>query len=314
MEQCEVLQLRRYNPRQQYMPGSAQLESSFAEKDLAVLADTKLTMNQQCANSGATVGQRRRMVSWAALGKALPAALVRPRLECCIHFWAPRYKKDMDVLERDQQRATRMIKGLGYLSHEERLREPGMFSLEEKRLRGISSMTRDNGHKLKQEVSSEYQKMLFHCESDQALAQIAWKGCGVSILGDIQKPCGHGPGKLVNFGIFLKILRMLISKLKAQQMRFHDYKYRLARSTLVLIPLLGIHEFVFAFITDEQVEGLSRHIRLFIQLTLSSFHVTEQNMGYITTASFSSFEEKRIDPLTIESLNALDWKRPLQVI
>ncbi|RMB92171.1 hypothetical protein DUI87_31282 [Hirundo rustica rustica] len=47
---------------------------------------------------------------------------------------------------------------------------------------------------------------------------------------------------------------------------------RLARSTLVLIPLLGIHEFVFTFITDEQVEGLSRHIRLFIQLTMSSFH------------------------------------------
>ncbi|KAK2515475.1 hypothetical protein Q9233_013988, partial [Columba guinea] len=77
---------------------------------------------------------------------------------------------------------------------------------------------------------------------------------------------------IVNFGIFLKILRMLISKLKAQQMSFHDYKYRLARSTLVLIPLLGIHEFVFTFITDEQVEGLSRHIRLFIQLTMSSFH------------------------------------------
>ncbi|KAJ7401188.1 hypothetical protein BTVI_98262 [Pitangus sulphuratus] len=76
----------------------------------------------------------------------------------------------------------------------------------------------------------------------------------------------------VNFGIFLKILRMLISKLKAQQMSFHDYKYRLARSTLVLIPLLGIHEFVFTFITDEQVEGLPRHIRLFIQLTMSSFH------------------------------------------
>ncbi|XP_025066539.1 glucagon-like peptide 2 receptor [Alligator sinensis] len=76
----------------------------------------------------------------------------------------------------------------------------------------------------------------------------------------------------VNFFIFLKILKLLISKLKAQQMSFHDYKYRLARSTLVLIPLLGIHEAVFTFITDEQVEGFSRHIRVFIQLTMSSFH------------------------------------------
>ena len=55
--------------------------------------------------------------------------------------------------------------------------------------------TRGNGHKLKQEVSPECQEMLFHCEGDQALSQVAWRGCGVFILGDIQKPSGHGPGK-----------------------------------------------------------------------------------------------------------------------
>ncbi|XP_036783644.2 glucagon-like peptide 2 receptor [Manis pentadactyla] len=77
---------------------------------------------------------------------------------------------------------------------------------------------------------------------------------------------------LVNFFIFLKILKLLISKLKAHQMCFRDYKYRLAKSTLVLIPLLGVHEILFSFITDDQVEGFSRIIRLFIQLTLSSFH------------------------------------------
>ncbi|XP_048221933.1 glucagon-like peptide 2 receptor [Perognathus longimembris pacificus] len=76
----------------------------------------------------------------------------------------------------------------------------------------------------------------------------------------------------VNFFIFLKILRLLISKLKAHQMCFRDYKYRLAKSTLVLIPLLGVHEILFSFITDDQVEGHSKHIRLFIQLTLSSSH------------------------------------------
>ncbi|XP_054834031.1 glucagon-like peptide 2 receptor [Eublepharis macularius] len=76
----------------------------------------------------------------------------------------------------------------------------------------------------------------------------------------------------VNFCIFLKILKLLLSKLKAQQMNFHDYKFRLARSTLVLIPLLGIHEIVFFFIIDEQVKGLSRQIKLFVHLTMSSFH------------------------------------------
>uniref|UniRef100_A0A8D2ISV8 Glucagon like peptide 2 receptor n=1 Tax=Varanus komodoensis TaxID=61221 RepID=A0A8D2ISV8_VARKO len=77
---------------------------------------------------------------------------------------------------------------------------------------------------------------------------------------------------VVNFYIFLNIMKLLLSKLKAQQMSFQDYKFRLARSTLVLIPLLGIHEIVFSFITDEQIEGLSRHIKTFIHLTFSSFH------------------------------------------
>ncbi|KAG2460549.1 GLP2R protein, partial [Polypterus senegalus] len=74
----------------------------------------------------------------------------------------------------------------------------------------------------------------------------------------------------VNFIIFIKILRLLLSKLKAHQTPFNDYKYRLARATLVLIPLLGTQEFVFMFVTDEQVSG-RLHIRLFVQLPISSF-------------------------------------------
>ncbi|XP_043570177.1 glucagon-like peptide 2 receptor [Chiloscyllium plagiosum] len=76
---------------------------------------------------------------------------------------------------------------------------------------------------------------------------------------------------IMNFYVFIKILKMLLSKLKAQQMRFSDYKYRLARSTLVLIPLLGIHEFVFIFLIDEHIPGFLKQIRLFIQLVFSSF-------------------------------------------
>ncbi|KAM4624449.1 glucagon-like peptide 2 receptor [Polymixia lowei] len=76
---------------------------------------------------------------------------------------------------------------------------------------------------------------------------------------------------LVIFCIFIKILMLLLSKLKADQVKFTDYRYSLARATLVLIPLLGIHEVVFTVLIDECVEGSSRYARNFINLTLSSF-------------------------------------------
>jgi len=44
-------------------------------------------------------------------------------------------------------------------------------------------------------VPSEHQEMLFYWRSDGALTPIAQRGCGVSCLGDIQKPSGHCPGQ-----------------------------------------------------------------------------------------------------------------------
>ncbi|XP_057682250.1 glucagon receptor-like [Corythoichthys intestinalis] len=77
---------------------------------------------------------------------------------------------------------------------------------------------------------------------------------------------------LVNFLIFVKILKVILSKLRANnQSDYSDYKRRLAKATLTLIPLFGTHEVIFIFLTDEQTTGALRYFKVFFTLFLNSF-------------------------------------------
>jgi ribonuclease P/MRP protein subunit RPP40 len=117
------------------------LEECSEEKDLGVLISRDGKVERQCAEAVKKGFKVLGMITRTFVTRKrevilqLYKSLVRPLLDNCVQAWRPYRKKDIDLIERVQKRATRMVEECKGLEYEVRLMRLGLTMLETRRLR-----------------------------------------------------------------------------------------------------------------------------------------------------------------------------------
>ena len=117
------------------------LDTVDSEKDLGIMISSDLKSSNQCIQAcrkaSKMLGMIKRTISYKnpEIMVRLYKTLVRPHLEYCVSAWSPHYIKDKELLERIQQRFTRMIKEVPGKDYLDRLKELNLWTLEERRNR-----------------------------------------------------------------------------------------------------------------------------------------------------------------------------------
>ena len=144
-DKCHVLTLGEFHNilhTQRYTINGQELEHVFEEKDLGVKFDSALRfeehISEKVKKANAMVGLIRRSFSFldCELFKKLYITFVRPHLEYAQAVWSPHLRKQINILENVQIRASKIVDGLQHLDYSERLEKLNLPTLGYRRLRG----------------------------------------------------------------------------------------------------------------------------------------------------------------------------------
>ena len=109
---CKVMHIGRNNPRNDYKIGDVILEKVSEERDLGVYLSDDLNPSLQCVEAAkkasSALGIIKRTFSTFEISSFVPLykTYVRCHMEYCVQAWNPYYRKDIDILEKIQRRAT----------------------------------------------------------------------------------------------------------------------------------------------------------------------------------------------------------------
>jgi len=130
----------------------SQLKETTLEKKLGIWFSSDLKPSEHVAKAvsktNQILGLIRRTFTYMdiPITKHLFTTLVRPHLEYGNVVWHPMLRKDKDMIEAVQHRATKMVPGLAKFSYEDRLHRMDLPSLEYRRLRRDAIETFKNIH------------------------------------------------------------------------------------------------------------------------------------------------------------------------
>ena len=132
---CKVLHFWFRNVHGIYSLGAEVLKEADEEKDLGVIINQSLKSSSHCVAAAKAANRTIGMINRTFVDRhtetflKLYLSLVRPKLEYCIQSWRPYLKKDIDLLEKVQGRATRLMITEKGLTYEERLKKLGITTL-----------------------------------------------------------------------------------------------------------------------------------------------------------------------------------------
>jgi ribonucleases P/MRP protein subunit RPP40 len=141
VQKCKVMHVGRNNPKAGYSMYGTELEVKREEKDIGVIISDSLKPAAQCAKvartAQAVLGQITHAFRYRdkSVFLQLYKQYVRPHLEFAVQAWSQGPQADKEVLEKVQRSAVGMVSGLRSAGYEDRLRELGLITLEERRHR-----------------------------------------------------------------------------------------------------------------------------------------------------------------------------------